>query len=92
MAVCDVVRAMLVVKDMATIARIARAFRHLARKRVVGILRIKDRIIYPSAGGWRDVMINLVILGCDSTMEHVCEVQVRGWEGVTGSVCLMQSN
>ena len=38
------------------------------------VVRIKDRFAQPSAGGWRDLMVNFVLVG-DAT-RHVCEVQV----------------
>ena len=78
--VCDVVRAMLVAKDMATIAAIAHAFVQLSEAGVVKVVRIKDRFKTPSAGGWRDLMINFVVVsGVDEgvdAIQHVCEVQV----------------
>ena len=36
-------------------------------------MRIKNRFRQPSAGGWRDLMVNFVIVG-DET-RHVCQVQ-----------------
>ena len=38
--------------------------------------RIKDRFTQPSGGGWRDLMVNLVVLGDEGAVRHVCEVQV----------------
>ena len=73
-AVCDVVRAMLVAMDMATIAAIADAFASLAGAGIVRIVRIKDRFATPSAGGWRDLMVNLIVEG--DARGHVCEVQI----------------
>ena len=76
--VCDVVRAMLVASDMATIAAIADAFFALVEAGIVAVVRIKDRFNSPSAGGWRDLMINFVVTGgsdSDAT-RHVCEVQI----------------
>ena len=72
--ICDVVRAMLVADDMATVAAIVRALRALIAEKVVRVVRIKDRFGSPSAGGWRDLMVNLCIVG--DGVEHVCEIQV----------------
>ena len=74
--VCDVVRAMLVAKDMRTIGAIAEALRALQAAGLVEVRRIKDRFTQPSGGGWRDLMVNLVVLGGDGAVRHVCEVQV----------------
>ena len=47
---------------------------------IVKVVRIKDRFSKPSAGGWRDLMINFVVVsGSDDGVDairHVCEVQV----------------
>ena len=74
--VCDVVRAMLVAKDMRTVGAIAEALRALQAEGLVEVLRIKDRFAQPSGGGWRDLMVNLVVLGDEGAVRHVCEVQV----------------
>ena len=41
---------------------------------MIELLRLKDRFGNPTAGGWRDVMINFVIKG--DRNKHVCEVQL----------------
>ena len=74
--VCDVVRAMLVAKDMRTIGAIAEALRALQAAGLIEVRRIKDRFTQPSGGGWRDLMVNLVVLDGDGAVQHVCEVQV----------------
>ena len=74
--VCDVVRAMLVAKDMRTVGAIAEALRTLQAEGLIEVLRIKDRFAQPSGGGWRDLMVNLVVLGDEGAVRHVCEVQV----------------
>ena len=38
------------------------------------VVRVKDRFKHPSGGGWRDVMINYVVV-IDGA-KHVCEVQL----------------
>ena len=74
--VCDVVRAMLVAKDMRTVGAIAEALRALQTEGLIEVRRLKDRFAQPSGGGWRDLMVNLVVLGDDGAVRHVCEVQV----------------
>jgi hypothetical protein len=72
--VCDVVRAMLVATSMSVVASIVRALWALHVADMIQVVRIKNRFRQPSAGGWRDLMVNFVIVG-DAT-RHVCEVQV----------------
>ena len=72
--VCDVVRAMLVATSMSVVASIVRALWALHAADMIQVVRIKNRFRQPSAGGWRDLMVNFVIVG-DAT-RHVCEVQV----------------
>jgi len=67
---------MLVAKDMRTIGAIAEALRALQDAGLIEVRRIKDRFTQPSGGGWRDLMVNLVVLGSDGAVRHVCEVQV----------------
>ena len=57
--VCDVVRAMLTAKDMGVVGAICDALVELSKNGIIQIVRIKDRFRAPSAGGWRDLMINL---------------------------------
>ena len=73
--VCDVVRAMLVAKDMSAIAAIANCFCELSEAGIVDIVRFKDRFTEPSAGGWSDLMINFVVVDAGRA-RHVCEVQI----------------
>ena len=40
----------------------------------ITVLRVKDRFGSPTAGGWRDLMMNYVVKG--DRNEHVCEVQL----------------
>ena len=67
--VCDVVRDMFVAPSMADVAAVVRA---LCASGDIVIVRVKDRFTTPSAGGWRDLMINYKLVGS----EHVCEVQI----------------
>jgi hypothetical protein len=72
--VCDVVRAMLVATSMSAVGSIVRGLLALHQAGALRVVRIKDRFAQPSAGGWRDLMVNFVIVS-DPT-RHVCEVQV----------------
>ena len=74
--VCDVVRAMLVAKDMRTVGAISEALCALQAEGLIEVRRVKDRFAQPSGGGWRDLMVNLVVLGDEGAVRHVCEVQV----------------
>ena len=70
--IADIVRAMLKATSMKQVAKIAIAF--LESDEIV-IVRIKDRFVEkPSAGGWRDLMINFYL--ASDPNRHVCEVQV----------------
>ena len=69
---------MLVAKDMRMIGAIAEALRVLQVAGLIEVRRVKDRFTQPSGGGWRDLMVNLVVLGgdADGAVRHVCELQV----------------
>ena len=73
--VCDVRRALIVVRSMAEFSAVLAVFVKLAgsSNTTIVIVRIKDRISAPAAG-WRDVMINFYVVGAPN--RHVCEVQV----------------
>ena len=43
-------------------------------KEVIQVVRIKDRFTHPSPGGWRDVMVNYVVV--NDRHRHVCELQI----------------
>ena len=73
-SVLDVVRAMIVVKDFGVIAAIVEGLKALSDAELVEVLRLKNRFESPSAGGWRDLMINVVIVG--DARQHVCEIQI----------------
>ena len=73
-SVLDVVRAMIVVKDLGVVAAIVDGLKTLSDAELVDVLRLKNRFESPSAGGWRDLMINLVIVGDER--RHVCEIQI----------------
>jgi len=67
--VCDVVRDMILVSSMHGIAAVLAAIHAFDE---IEIVRVKDRFGVPSAGGWRDLMVNYVT----SASTHDCEVQV----------------
>ena len=67
--VCDIVRDMFVAESMEAVAEVVRLLREAS---AIEIVRVKDRFTTPSAGGWRDLMINYTLAG-DA---HCCEVQI----------------
>jgi hypothetical protein len=69
--VCDIVRDMFTVSSMEQMAKVAV---ELLSRSEIAIVRVKDRNAEPSAGGWRDIMINFVLVGDKNA--HVCEVQL----------------
>lgn len=69
--VCDIVRDMFTVASMEQMAKVAVALLSCSE---IAIVRVKDRNTKPSAGGWRDIMINFVLLSDEKA--HVCEVQL----------------
>ena len=73
-SVLDVVRAMIVVKDFGVLAAIVDGLKTLSDAELVDVLRLKNRFKEPSPGGWRDLMVNLVILSDER--RHVCEIQI----------------
>ena len=38
----------------------------------ITVIRVKNRFRTPSAGGWRDIMINFIVAG----FVHICELQI----------------
>ena len=66
--VCDIVRDMFVAESMEAVAEVVRLLREAS---AIEIVRVKDRFTTPSAGGWRDLMINYKLKG----ERHVCEAR-----------------
>ena len=66
--VCDIVRDMFVCHTMKWVAEV---FRLLIDSDEIEVVRVKDRFTTPSAGGWRDLMINYRLKG----ERHVCEAR-----------------
>ena len=68
----DFLRAMIAVKKMDQVVKVVRAL--IATGKVV-IVRMKERFItLPTAGGWRDLLINFYFK--DDTSQHVVELQI----------------
>lgn len=72
--ISDVVRGMIAVKSMDGVNAVLEMLLELEKENVIKIVRLKDRFTAPSSGGWRDLMVNLTIVG-DAT-NHICELQV----------------
>ena len=72
--VCDIVRDMFTVSSMEQMAKVAVALLSRSEIGEIAIVRVKDRNAEPSAGGWRDIMINFVLVSDENA--HVCEVQL----------------
>jgi hypothetical protein len=70
--VCDIVRGMLTCGGMQEIAFVVG---RMAERQDIVITRVKDRFIAcPSAGGWRDCMINFYLMS--DANKHICEIQL----------------
>lgn len=70
--ICDIVRAMVTTNSMGGVTKIAMALLEMDE---VQIVRVKDRFVSnPSAGGWRDLMVNFYLM--KDPNRHICEVQV----------------
>ena len=67
----DLVRDMYVATEVREVREVVAA---MCEWSAVQIVRIKDRFHEPSAGGWRDCMINYVCR--DDPYAHICELQV----------------
>ena len=70
--VCDIVRGMVTCDNMTQIANVVG---HIGASDDIVVTRVKDRFFEaPSAGGWRDCMINFYVKA-DSN-QHICEIQL----------------
>ena len=70
--VCDIVRGMVTCINMKQVAEIVG---HIDGSDEVVVTRVKDRFFNaPSAGGWRDCMINFYLKADPN--RHICEVQL----------------
>jgi hypothetical protein len=75
----DIVRAMVIGKTMAEVNAVVRILLDLHESGALEIVRKKDRFLEaPSGGGWRDIMINILVTvqDGDRTVQHICEIQV----------------
>ena len=70
--VCDIVRGMIECDGM---QQIAEMIERMGERQEIVIARVKDRFIAcPSAGGWRDCMINFYFKS--DVNKHICEIQL----------------
>ena len=70
--VCDIVRGMVTCFTMDQVAEIVRRMQGAS---AIVVTRVKDRFLTaPSAGGWRDCMINFYLR--EDPNKHICEVQL----------------
>ena len=70
--VCDIVRGMVTCSGMQQIAKLIGL---LSEQEEIVITRVKDRFLAcPSAGGWRDCMINFYFKS--DANRHICEIQL----------------
>ena len=72
--VFDVVRAMITVDSLKRHVEVLEILGLAERSGLIQITRVKDRYNKPSMGGWRDVMINFVLMADEKA--HVCELQL----------------
>jgi hypothetical protein len=77
--VCDVVRDRLVVPSFQRLVQVMEELLERASVGEIQIVRIQDRFAVPLPGGWRDMLVNYVLLapfegGAD--VRHVCELQL----------------
>ena len=69
----DVVRAMVIVPNMTRAAEIVEIL--VSCDGLLVVVRFKERFIaHPSAGGWRDLMVNFYCV--DDPAKHICEIQI----------------
>ena len=76
--VLDLVRDMYAAETIKEVAGVVDA---MCRWEAIQVVRIKDRFAEPSAGGWRDCMINYVMK--DDPRQHICELQITHAKMVT---------
>lgn len=70
--VCDIVRGMITCDNMSQVASVIDG---ICSSDAIVVTRVKDRFFTaPSAGGWRDCMINFYI--ASDPNQHICEIQL----------------
>ena len=73
--VCDIDRGMVLCDDMSQVASVVDYLQSQQKANVIVVTRVKDRFFKaPSAGGWRDCMINFYLK--DDPNKHICELQL----------------
>ena len=73
--VCDIDRGMVLCDDMSQISSVINYLQSQQEANVIVVTRVKDRFFKaPSAGGWRDCMINFYFK--DDPNKHICELQL----------------
>ena len=73
--VCDIDRGMVLCDDMSQIASVVDYLQSQQEANVIVVTRVKDRFFKaPSAGGWRDCMINFFFI--NDPNQHICELQL----------------
>lgn len=72
--ICDMVRGTLVTHSFQCMGSIVDALVKLDERKVITLVRCKNRWTNPTAGGWRDAMFNFYVAG--DKAKHVCEVQL----------------
>ena len=87
-SITDIVRAMLVVNSMRDVAKVLECITAMAKEGKIVVVRVKDRYIKsPSAGGWRDDLINFYVKSHRGKIEHIGELQVAHSQVCSGGVC-----
>ena len=70
--VCDIVRGMVTCDNMSQVASVIDG---ICSSNAIVVTRVKDRFFKaPSAGGWRDCMINFYV--ASDANQHICEIQL----------------
>ena len=72
--VCDVRRGFVQAGTMAQLAAVLRFLQAAEAQCVIAIVRIKDRFVTPSPGGWADCMVNFYFEA--DAARHICELQL----------------
>lgn len=72
--ICDVLRAMAVCSSMDLLSQTLSELATLAEAGTIIIVRVKDRIASPAAGGWRDAMVNFYM--STDPRRHIVELQI----------------
>ena len=79
---------MLVVNSMRDVAKVLECITAMAKEGKIVVVRVKDRYIKsPSAGGWRDDLINFYVKSHRGKIEHIGELQVAHSQVRSGGVC-----